>query len=70
MSAGNSIGGGWLGAALMLLSGGAGAFDDANYPDLKGQWDRMAVTEGARSFDETVRSSLARCSFSLPLGKF
>jgi len=66
MPAENSIGGGWLGAALMLMSGGAGAF----YPDLKGQRDRVGVTSGATSFDETVRPGRARCSFSLPLGKF
>jgi hypothetical protein len=35
MSIGRAIAGGLLGAALMLIPGGAGAFDDANYPDLK-----------------------------------
>jgi hypothetical protein len=29
-----------LAAALMIMIGGAAAFDDAKYPDLKGQWRR------------------------------
>ena len=29
-----------LAAALMIIAGGAQAFDDAKYPDLKGQWRR------------------------------
>jgi len=37
MSLGRAITGSLLGAALMLIPGGAWAFDDANYPDLKGQ---------------------------------
>jgi hypothetical protein len=60
MSIGNSIGGGLLGAALMLMYGGAWAFDDANYPDLKGQWNRVAVPGIAPSFDPTKRPGLAQ----------
>ena len=36
----NSIGAAVLAAALMMTIGGAAAFDDAKYPDLKGQWRR------------------------------
>jgi hypothetical protein len=44
--------------ALIVLSmsaGGAGAFDDAKYPDLKGQWTRFVVPGlgGMPSFDQT-----------------
>jgi len=49
----NAIGGGVLGAALMLAAGGAWGFDDANYPDLKGQWTRAPVRGIAPSFDPT-----------------
>src|SRR6202163_2722941 len=40
-----------LGAALMLPLVGARAFDDAMYPDLKGQWTR-AIAAGPR-FDQS-----------------
>jgi len=60
MSIGNAIGGGLLGAALILVSGGAWAFDDANYPDLKGQWNRVAIPGIAPSFDPTKRPGLAQ----------
>src|SRR5262250_3252989 len=60
MSIGNSIGGGLLGAALMLISSGAWAFDDTNYPDLKGQWSRVEVPGIAPSFDPTRRPGLAQ----------
>ena len=60
MSIANSIGGGLLGAALILVPGGAWAFDDANYPDLKGQWNRVAVPGIAPSFDPTKRPGLAQ----------
>jgi hypothetical protein len=42
-------------AALLMTVGGAQAFDDAKYPDLKGQWDRFAVDglAGQPSFDQT-----------------
>jgi hypothetical protein len=30
-------------AALMLTVGGAGAFDESKYPDLRGQWDRTSA---------------------------
>ena len=29
-------------AALLMTMGGARAFDESKYPDLKGQWDRTA----------------------------
>jgi hypothetical protein len=38
----NSIGATVLAAALMMTIGGAAAFDDTKYPDLKGQWRRVA----------------------------
>ena len=34
-------------AAMLSMSGGAPAFDDAKYPDLKGQWRRVARDTGA-----------------------
>jgi hypothetical protein len=37
----NSIGATALAAALMMTIGGAAAFDDSKYPDLKGQWRRV-----------------------------
>ena len=42
-------------AALLLTVGGAQAFDDAKYPQLKGQWDRFVVegVGGQPSFDQT-----------------
>jgi hypothetical protein len=44
-----------LGAALGVVIDGAQAFDDAKYPNLKGQWDRFAVEglAGQPSFDQT-----------------
>jgi hypothetical protein len=30
-------------AALLTTLGGAQAFDDAKYPNLKGQWDRFPI---------------------------
>jgi hypothetical protein len=36
----NSIGATALAATLMMMIGGAAAFDDSKYPDLKGQWRR------------------------------
>jgi len=32
-----------LAAVLIFAAGAAGAFDDANYPDWKGQWHRLPV---------------------------
>jgi len=60
MSIGNFSAGGFLGAALMLMSGGASAFDDSNYPDLKGQWNRQETPGIAPSFDPTKRPGLAQ----------
>src|ERR1700682_5885559 len=42
-------------AALAMLIGGAQAFDDAKYPDWKGQWGRFSVSglPGQPSFDQT-----------------
>src|SRR5258708_26245844 len=37
-------------AALVMMSAGAGAFDDAVYPDLKGQWTRISPP-GQPAFD-------------------
>jgi len=51
---------GLLGAAMMLACGGAWAFDDSNYPDLKGQWNRMEVPGIGPSFDPTKRPGLAQ----------
>jgi hypothetical protein len=58
----NSIGGSLLTAALILASGGACAFDDANYPDWKGQWHRLPVPgiAGAASFDPTKQGGHAQ----------
>jgi len=58
----HSIGGSCLAAVLMLASGGAWAFDDANYPDWKGQWHRLPVPgiAGAASFDPTKQGGLAQ----------
>jgi hypothetical protein len=57
MTFATTIAGPLLTAALVLSSGGAFAFDDANYPDLKGQWHRLPVPgiTGAASFDPTRR---------------
>src|ERR1700733_11778132 len=40
-------------AMLLTMLGGARAFDDANYPDWKGQWTRIPVPGigGVPSFD-------------------
>jgi hypothetical protein len=43
-----------LGTALALTSTGAGAFDDALYPDLKGGWQRR----GPAQWDQTKPSGL------------
>src|SRR5262249_62100223 len=42
-------------AALAVPVGTAGAFDDAKYPDLRGQWGRFIVRglPGQPSFDQT-----------------
>jgi hypothetical protein len=58
MLIGNSFGSGVFAAALMLACGGAWAFDDANYPDVKGQWNRRPVPGLAPSFDPTKRPGL------------
>jgi hypothetical protein len=60
MFIGDSIVRGLLGAALMLTCTSAWAFDDANYPDLKGQWNRMEVPGIAPSFDPTKRPGLGQ----------
>jgi hypothetical protein len=59
---GHSLCRGLLAAALMLASSGAFALDDANYPDLKGQWHRLPVpgVTGAAAFDPTKRSGSAQ----------
>jgi hypothetical protein len=46
-------------AALLTTIGGAAAFDDAKYPDLKGQWTRAPGPAGVRgqpSFDQSKSS--------------
>ena len=60
MSIVNAIGGALLSAALMFACGGAWAFDDANYPDLKGQWTRLPVPGIGPSFDPTKRPGLGQ----------
>src|SRR5215813_640215 len=41
-------------AAFLITLSGAHAFDDAKYPNLKGQWDRFPVpVPGQPSFDQT-----------------
>ena len=54
----NSIGGAALVAMLLATLEGAAAFDDAKYPDLRGQWTRAAVPGGAGqpSFDPSKPS--------------
>src|SRR6201997_3161464 len=53
----NTIGAAALAAALMMTIGGAAAFDDSKYPDLKGQWRRAGrLVQGDRigaPFDPT-----------------
>jgi hypothetical protein len=50
-----SIGAITLTTALLVTIGGARAFDDTKYPNLKGQWDRFVVggLSGQPSFDQT-----------------
>jgi hypothetical protein len=57
MACTSSIGGSLLAAVLIFAAGAASAFDDANYPDWKGQWHRLPVPgiTGAASFDPTKR---------------
>jgi hypothetical protein len=57
MACTSSIGGSLLAAVLIFASGTASAFDDATYPDWKGQWHRLPVPgiTGAASFDPTKR---------------
>ena len=46
-------------AALVATMGSAAAFDDAKYPDLKGQWTRAPAPAGIRgqpSFDPSKSS--------------
>jgi hypothetical protein len=59
---GHSVRSGLLAAALTLASVGAFAFDDANYPDLKGQWHRLPVpgVPGAAAFDPNKQSGRAQ----------
>src|SRR5215831_16291818 len=41
-------------AAFLITLSGAYAFDDAKYPNLKGQWDRFPIpVPGQPSFDQT-----------------
>ena len=51
----NSIGATALAAVLIIMIGRAAAFDDAMYPNLKGQWTEFIVPglPGQRSFDQT-----------------
>jgi hypothetical protein len=60
MLTGNFLIGSLLGAALALTYTGAWAFDDANYPDLKGQWNRLEVPGIGPSFDPTKRPGLGQ----------
>jgi hypothetical protein len=46
----NSIGAMALMAALMMTIGGAAAFDDSKYPDLKGQWRRFGTVPNTFRF--------------------
>jgi hypothetical protein len=41
-------------AALAMPTGGAQAFDDSKYPNLKGQWNRVVIRglAGQGSFDQ------------------
>jgi hypothetical protein len=57
MACTRSIGGSLLAAVLIFAAGAASAFDDANYPDWKGQWHRLPVPgiTGAAPFDPTKR---------------
>src|SRR5215469_2083370 len=60
MRIGNAIAGGLLCAVLTLMAGPAWAFDDANYPDLRGQWNRLEVPGIGPSFDPTKRPGRAQ----------
>jgi len=61
----NSTGAAALAAALTVTIGGAAAFDEARYPDLKGQWERagndglLAGGAGGLRYDESGRPSTA-----------
>jgi hypothetical protein len=48
--------------ALSMLTGGAQAFDDSLYPNLKGQWTRFMVPglAGQPSFDQTKSSGFGQ----------
>jgi hypothetical protein len=54
-----SIGASTFAAVLLLMIGGAGAFDETKYPDLKGQWRRagsrgvLAGGAGGLRYDES-----------------
>jgi hypothetical protein len=51
-----------LAAALLASIGGAGAFDESNYPNLKGQWRRVPVpgVSGQPAYDQTRRQGRAQ----------
>ena len=49
----SSIGAMALMAALAMSIGGAAAFDDSKYPNLKGQWVRAEGARGVGRFDPT-----------------
>ena len=49
-----------LAAALSMTLGGARAFDEAKYPDWKGQWNRLEVPGIGPSFDPTKRPGLGQ----------
>jgi hypothetical protein len=59
---GNSIGGALVAGVLILATGSGWAFDDANYPDWKGQWHRLPVpgVPGVASYDPTKRAGVAQ----------
>src|SRR5947208_577617 len=46
-----------LSTALLIMTGGAQAYDETKYPNLKGQWTRSIVpgVTGQPSFDQTKR---------------
>src|SRR4030088_3399651 len=48
--------------ALLFATGGAQAFDEKKYPNLKGQWTRFIVrgVPGPPSFDQTKGNGLAQ----------
>jgi hypothetical protein len=57
----NSIGASLLTATLVLACSEVWAFDDANYPDWKGQWTRLAIPGGNfGSFDPSKPAGLAQ----------